>query len=77
MDTLVTIYKDFWSEDEDNVVYKGLYRAFEAVKACKPRDWFSMPLIQAKLDECSSNSSRYIFFGKGNGAEASFIYLVY
>lgn len=67
MDMLVKIYNNFWTENQDNVHYKAIYCIYEGICRLKPRDWFSLPRIQTKLQECSTNDSKYIYFGKGNG----------
>lgn len=67
MDILVQVYVNFWTEAKDNTHYKGVYMIFEAIRALKPHDWFCLPRIGMKLEECSKNESTYLMWGKGIG----------
>ena len=69
--TLVDIYREFWCETEHNVHYKALYQIFECLSKLKPSNWFELPLIQAKLEECAVNTTKYQLWGKGNGFSLS------
>ena len=72
MDILVQIYLNFWTETQDNVQYKALYCIYEGICRLKPPDWFSLPGIQRKLEECSKNDSNYFYFAKGKGYNNQF-----
>ena len=61
------IYRNFWTEHPDNTCYKVLYMVYEALRGLNPNDWFLMPKIHLKLEQCSTDNSSYIYFGKGNG----------
>ena len=67
LDVLVQVYVNFWTETKDNTHYKAVYMVFEAIRALKPHDWFCLPNIQLKLEECARNESNYLLWGKGNG----------
>ena len=71
MDILVQVYENFWTEHQDSTIYKAVYMVHEAIRALKPRDWFCLPKIQLKLEECSKNESTYHMWGKGNGFKTS------
>lgn len=77
LDILMQIYLNFWLETEDNCTYKALYMACETLGTCKPREWFSLPKIQKKLEEAASNISTYSFWGKGNGYKLSSTFFVF
>ena len=76
MEILVQIFRNFWEESADNVSYKALYMVFEGLNACKPRQWFLLPKIRTKLQECASNNSKYLLWGKGNGNETRITFFI-
>ena len=74
---IAKIHKNFWLENAENVVYKGLYQIFECISRLNPACWFSLPLIETKLQEVANNTTKYRLWGKGNGFYGMYVFEIY
>ena len=55
----------FWTEDDDNIVYKAIFVIAQGLDSIVPGGIFQLPELRKIIAECDTRQTKYLYWNEG------------